>query len=586
VTGTTGSSTGTKTVVVTVNSTPTVSISPSTATICNGGNIQLTASGASTYSWSPTTNLTSGTAANPTASPTTTTTYTVTGTGSNGCTATVSRIVTVNSLPTVSISPSTATICSGGSIQITASGATSYTWSPTTNLTSSTVANPTASPTSTTTYTVTGTDANGCVNTVSRVVTVNSNPTVSISPSTAAICNGGNIQLTASGAVNYIWSPTSNLTSSTVANPTASPSSTTTYSVTGTASNGCTATASRIVTVNSLPTVMISPNTAAICNGSNIQLTASGASTYTWSPSTNLSSSTIANPTASPSATTTYTVTGTDGNSCVGTASRIVTVNSLPSVTISPSVTTICAGDNVQLVASGGVSFVWSPSSGLSSTTIANPIASPSVNTTYTVVGTTANGCTGTATKLVPVIALPTVTVTPTTATILTGQSIQLTASGASTYLWTPTAGLDNSVISNPVATPSSNTTYTVKGTAINGCSANATVSITLTSNIMVQGNYAPLVRQLENDVFRVRGNNLQFIYDEQYEVVADATLNYVIYDAQNVSITMQNPISIKRGLNKITIASISSKVGGSGVYIMEVTNSKNEKSYLRFSIQ
>src|SRR5205085_908294 len=144
----------------------------------------------------------------------------------------------------------------------------------------------------------------------------------------APICNGQSVALTANGAQTYSWTPSTNLSSSTGSSVTANPSSTTSYTVTGTDANGCSATAQVTVMVNPLPVITVS-TPAPLCNGPSTALTANGAQTYSWTPSTNLSSSTGSSVTANPSSTTSYTVTGTDANGCSATAQVTVTVNPL-----------------------------------------------------------------------------------------------------------------------------------------------------------------------------------------------------------------------------------------------------------------
>src|SRR5258706_8468605 len=114
-----------------------------------------------------------------------------------------------------------------------------------------------------------------------------------------AICNGQSATLTAGGAQTYIWTPSTNLSASTGSPVTASSSSTTTYTVTGTDNNGCSATTQVTVMVNPLPVITVTPP-PAICNGQSATLTASGAQSYSWTPSTNLSASTGSPVTASP----------------------------------------------------------------------------------------------------------------------------------------------------------------------------------------------------------------------------------------------------------------------------------------------
>ena len=147
-------------------------------------------------------------------------------------------------------------------------------------------------------------------------------------------------------------------------------------------------------TINSLPSVNAGSDVAH-CTGSSSSLSASGASTYSWSPSTGLSATNLGNPTANHTSTTTYTVTGTDANGCVNTDDIVVTVNSLPTANAG-SDASHCSGASSSLSASGGSSYYWSPSTGLSATNVANPTASHTSTTTYTVTATDGNGCTDT----------------------------------------------------------------------------------------------------------------------------------------------------------------------------------------------
>ncbi len=104
-------------------------------------------------------------------------------------------------------------------------------------------------------------------------------------------------------------------------------------------------TAEKSVLVNPLPTVGVSPTSGSICNpgGSAITLTAIGAVSYTWSPTAGLTPTTGSPVSANPSATTTYTVTGTDANGCVNTATAAITVGAIPgAITISPASPSVC----------------------------------------------------------------------------------------------------------------------------------------------------------------------------------------------------------------------------------------------------
>jgi len=268
---------------------------------------------------------------------------------SSSTTATTTVSGTVNAIPSISISetdasdvPDDAIICAGSSVTLTASGTTAdYLWS-----TSTSSATITPSPLTTTTYTVTGTTS-GCSNTASITITVNAIPFVNITVIDASgitnndgiICNGASATLTVSGTTaNYLWSTGE---SSTLI--TKSPTITTTYTVTAT--NSCFSnTASVTVSVNDLPTVVITEtdvsgsvnNDSRICKGGSTTLTATGGSTYLWS-----TSSTSPTLNLFPSSNTTYTVTGTSAAGCSNITSVNITVETLP--TISVSSISLCA---------------------------------------------------------------------------------------------------------------------------------------------------------------------------------------------------------------------------------------------------
>ncbi len=472
--------TNTTTVAVTVNSTAVITATPNAPVICNGQSVSLTAGGGNTYTWSPTTGLSSGTGATVSANPTTTTVYTVTGTAGTGCSNTATVTVTVIPKPTVTVTPVSTVLCEGQSVSLTAGGGTSYVWSPSTGLSSGSGANVSASPITTTTYTVIGTDANGCSNTASTAITVNAAPTIGTTPTSASICNGQSTSITASGGTSYVWAPSTGLSSGTGTVVSANPASTTTYTVIGTNANGCTNTSAITVTVNAAPSIGVTPTTPAICNGKSVSLNANGGSSYTWSPTTGLSSGTGASVTADPTSTTVYTVTGTNGSGCSATATTTVTVNALPVVSVSPNTPAICTGTPVSLTANGGTTYTWSPTSGLSSGSGTTVSANPSGTSTYVITGTDANGCTNTASVTITVNALPTVNASPATAAICAGQSTGITASGATSYIWSPTTGLSSGSGAAVSASPSSSTTYTVTGTDGNGCNNTASSMITV----------------------------------------------------------------------------------------------------------
>ncbi|MCD6013183.1 MAG: hypothetical protein K0Q79_3045 [Flavipsychrobacter sp.] len=464
--------TNTMTNTVTVNLLPTVTASPDVA-ICNGTSTGLTASGANTYVWFPSTGLTPIAGSSVTARPTSTITYTVVGSDMNGCVNRASVTVTVNSLPAISAGTTTS-ICYGASASLMATGAVDYMWTPASSLSSSIGSFVVATPTATTTYTVTGTDMNGCVNRTTTSVVVNPLPVVG--GTGGWICPGTTTAISGSGAIAYTWMPAAGLSSTVGTMVIANPVSTTIYTVTGTNGYGCTGTAMITVTVHPLPPITAGPG-VAICDGSSTTLTATGAITYTWAPGYGLSTVAGSTVMANPRTTTTYTITGIDR--CVNSATITVTVNPLPAITAPGA--TICMGQSATLTASGGVSYTWAPATGLSAVAGSTVSASPTANTNYTVTGTDANGCVKKVISTVLVNLTPAVTTGP-TVTICDRSSATLSASGASTYSWAPATGLSSTVGSSVSASPSTSTVYTVTGTSPYGCTNTATLNVNVNS--------------------------------------------------------------------------------------------------------
>jgi gliding motility-associated-like protein len=337
-------------------------------TICSGQVAVLTASGASTYLWSN-----GATSAMISVSPTSNASFSVIGT-SGGCADTATATVTVSAPPVVSVNSTS--VCSGQSVTLTATGAVVYTWSN--GATGSTL---TVSPTQTTSYSVTAT-ASGCTSTSIATVTVIASPTLTVSQ--PVVCAGQSATLSASGASSYSWN-----TGATGASVTVTPSATTVYTVTGT-SGGCSSTAYPTVTVNPLPVLQV--NSPVICPGSTAVISVSGATSYQWS--NGFTGNTI---TVTPAVTSGYTVTGTTAG-CSTYAVATVTVSNVLSVDAGDR-DTVCYGSSIQLSASPalpGCTYSWSPSSGLSSVSVSNPIAAPLATTVYVVTVVDANGCSGT----------------------------------------------------------------------------------------------------------------------------------------------------------------------------------------------
>jgi gliding motility-associated-like protein/uncharacterized repeat protein (TIGR01451 family) len=360
-------------------------------------------------------------------------------------------------------------ICSGNSVTLTSSGATSYTWNPGA-LTGSNVV---VSPTVTTSYTVTGSNG-ACTSSAVVSVSVNNSPSVTANASQTLICSGTTVTLTASGAVIYAWLPMA-LNGATV---TDQPTVTTTYTVIG--SNGtCTNAAFVTVSVNTTPTLNVTASPTAVCFGNSSTLTASGATNYTWQPGALTGSNVV----VSPTVTTVYTITGTNGN-CSGNATLNLVVNPNPTISINATPSVVCSGSTASLTASGAANYTWMPGALNGSLVTVNP----TITTVYTVSASDVNGCTDMASVTLSVNMGPTLTAAASPSSMCLGSSATMTVGGAASYTWNPGALTGSNIVVNPTIT----TTYTVSGTDTLGCSSSQTIQLLVLPTPTVTASSSP----------------------------------------------------------------------------------------------
>jgi gliding motility-associated-like protein len=274
-----------------------------------------------------------------------------------------------------------------------------------------------------------------------------------------------------------VWSGP-DLSCTNCASPEVTPAATTTYTLLGFDANGCENYDSVTVNIEPLPNVVIS-NDTAICANSSLQLNATGGSMHVWTPATNLSCDTCSNPVATPVGDETYTVQAFTAFGCESTAMVTIDTIGLPDIA-APAVGTICEGESVQLSASGGIAYNWSPAASLNNPNVQNPVASPDVSTTYTVTGYDANGCADTAEVFVKVNSLSSGGVFSADTGICIDQSVELFANGFTQYEWAPASSLSCTDCSNPIATPTTTTIYSVAVEDDNGCADTGTVQVTV----------------------------------------------------------------------------------------------------------
>jgi len=574
------------TITVTVSPIPTILATASNDTICSGDTLLLTGAGGTTYTWSVLGGSVVSTSNPTTVAPNTNTTYVLTGTSVDGCASTDTVSVVVNPGATAASILGNLSVCpgvTGVSYWIpNANPNSTYTWSVnggiiasgqgtdsilvnwssnsgvgtvtviettvdgcqtptpiTLNVTINILLTPAAptgpqtlcanqaqgivytalnTPGSTYTWTAVGgtivggqgtnsvtvdwtvqgpqtvylyydensvTATNVCFGTSDSIaVTINPSPNTSAVTGDIDVCIGesGSYGVTSTNGSSYSWNIIGgNLTSgngTSTINSSFPQAGNATISVVETNSFGCPGdTVVLAVIVHELPLANAGPD-QSICIGQTVQLNASGGTSYQWSPATALNNTSINNPVASPSATTNYIVQVTDQYGCKNNDTVQVAVNPLPNITVTPA-SSICIGGSIPLNATGGTTFAWTPSGSLSNANSSSPTASPSASTVYTVVVTDQNGCVDSANVSITVNPLPVATASGDT-TICDGSSVSLVATGGTSYSWSPATGLNNSNISNPVATPVSPITYTVTVTDQNGCTDTEDVTIAL----------------------------------------------------------------------------------------------------------
>jgi hypothetical protein len=425
---------------VTINPLPIAAISANGSTVfCQGGSVNLTASGGTTYVW----NNSGAGATGATLTANAAGSYSVTVTDANGCTATSNTVaVTVNALPTASITANgPTTFCQGGNVVLAAAGNGAISWTNNQNTPAITVA-------SSGNFAYTITDANGCSSTsIPTTVTVTALPVVPAISGANSVCSGATTLFTnpTSGGA---WS-SSNTSIAAVdplgsINGTGVGSATISYQLTA---NGCSATSTKVINVLANPVATISAvGSTSFCIGSNVTLVSSPGVTYAWS-----NGATTQNVTLNTGGPITVEVTGTNGCSTTS-APQTITVNPLPVLDPIAGASVVCAGSTGTLT---NTTFGGTWSSANANVAVVNAVSgvvsgntAGTANMTYAY--TNANGCSASVSAPVVVQALPSTATTVAGSTAFCqGGSVTLTAPTSASYLWIPGGETTQSIAAN-----------------------------------------------------------------------------------------------------------------------------------------
>ena len=501
-------------VVVFVNDIPTANAGDDVV-LNEGESTLLTATGGDSYLWS-----TGATTSSITVSPDSDTTYTVTVT-LNGCESTDQVTVFINASVNADAGEDVI-ICLGSSTILTATGGSSYQWN-----TGETTQSIEVSPEMTTTYSVEVFNAAENNSDIDEVeVVVNDIPTANAGDDTE-ICQGSTATLTAEGGSSYQWN-----TGETTQSIEVSPDTTTTYSV-EVFNNGCSDTDEIEVVVNETPT----PNAGSdltITEGETVVITATGGESYIWNTGETTPSISV-----SPLTTTEYSV-EVIINNCGATDVVIVFVDELSINADAGDDVTICQGDTATLSASGGDSYLWS--TGETTQTIE---VSPNQTTAYTVIAY--SGSISNSDEVIVDVGInPEITLTA-DSSVLAGNYITLSASGANNYEWSNGATQPNIAVS-----PNTTTTYVVTG-YINNCYDVKDVTVSVVEQVEVDAGEDLFICQGETITLTANGSGAENYYwntgetsksitvspteNTSYSVVASNSLDS---DADDVMVNVQ----------------------------------------------
>ncbi len=476
-------------------------------------------------------------------------TYNVTLTVSTagGCSDTKVHQIQIYPQPLMNFNPTASSVCGGSTVNFTnlstsSNGAiNNWLWNFG-DATTSAQQNPSHVYSTPGTYNVTliGTTSHGCMDTVTKPVTINALPIADAGLNTS-ICLGSSATLTATGGGSYQWS-TGQLTSSI----TVTPGTNTTYYVTVTNAAGCTSKDSVAVSIKSLPIANAGPD-KSICIGGSTTLTATGGGTYSWNPGGAI------NPTipVSPAVTTTYIVTVTGANGCTRKDTAIVTVNNLPVPNAGPD-QAICQGTTATLTASGGTTYLWQHSGATTATVYVNPTAASS----YIVTVSNAAGCS--AKDTVNLTINPTPVVNVPNAFFCAGFNAVLDAGNPGmSYLWSPNGEITQTI---NVATAGP---YSVTVTNAFGCVGTASTNV-VEGGTGISANPNNYIVCQGNSVTLNAGNpGMNYLWStgagtQTISVNTTGSYSVTVTDAGGCSTTFNNNVTV----NPVPVVDFSTQSG------------------------
>ncbi|MDQ3112398.1 MAG: DUF2341 domain-containing protein, partial [Bacteroidota bacterium] len=350
-------------------------------------------------------------------------------------------------------------------------------------------------------------------NNVSPAPTISGGNNLAYNAPNVSVCIGdsvmaGTIATGGTGPYTYSWSPSTGISNPTAGMSNANPTVTTTYTVSVIDNTGCTTTDQLTITVNQLPVIAAAAVNDSICPGGTASMNVTGsASTYLWQPG-NINTMTW---TATPAVTTTYIVTGTDGNGCTSTTMQTLTVVTPPTIAVTGNYSSICdnAVSTLTMTATGASTYDWNAGAG----TGTSYSDTPSATQTYTVIGTDGLGCSDTANYTVTLLPHPSASASASNDSICAGTCVTITGTAtggtpAYTYFWA------SPPMTTPVVTvcPTTTTCYTLSVTDINGCADAITYCVNVNQPPLIFTTGQNAICQGDSATLFATGNNIASI--------------------------------------------------------------------------
>ncbi|MEL6131747.1 MAG: PKD domain-containing protein [Bacteroidota bacterium] len=483
-------------VAVRVNPAQQVQVTPPVATICKGESLELKATGASEYFWSPANLVDNPRTGFVTVTPEETTTFTVLGITSDGCNIKETVEIKVEGGPSsLMVEASKDILCLGEAAAMKASGAVGYTWTPAVGLNKTEGAMVIAQPELTTTYTVKGLTEHGCAVERDVEIKVDEGPALEVVADQDSVCPGAEVRLSAYGASSFRWLGDASLLDPVGSIVYARPMESSIYRVVGESEFGCVDTIPVVVGTYGGNRLKLTANKAAVCVGDPVTLYATGGQNYDWyKDGQSLGQGPfVTELTAEIYQSATFEVYAQDYRGCNTSASLTVEVAQngvAPRADFTADSRNACAGQEIAFTnrSLGAREYYWEfPSGNPRNSVEANPKVTFDSEGTHDVF-LTVRGCNGQRTSrerenYITVTDAFAMNVNTQLETICEGSSVRLIAEGARTYEWTPDLGLSDNQGSTVIASPTQSVTYTVTGRTLGGCTNTREVHVDVVKN-------------------------------------------------------------------------------------------------------